>query len=142
MEKAHKTFRDLLKISEVLDAIAKNLCDDISKIEVVERGRGDAVQYNLPWARPIRKIQNIEVPPALDGDAFTFFSGEEYSTHPWHQHFELVQGINVDINKAVTSLHRFCEESFLHTMTHQSIGIAGSRRENCASIPHIGNMYN
>ena len=29
MEKAHKTFSDLLKISEVLDAIAKDLCDDI-----------------------------------------------------------------------------------------------------------------
>lgn len=136
VEKAHKTFSDLLKISEVLDAIAKDLCDDISKIEVVERGRGDAVQYNLPWAHPIRRIQEIEVPPALDGDAFTFFSGEEYSTHPWHQHFELVQGINVDINKAVTSLHRFCEESFTYYDSPKYWYRREQKRELCFNSPH------
>ena len=148
MEEAHVSFGDLLKRSEVLDAIAKKLCDYVAKIEVVEEGPDyghsrfrcgvrEPAQYNIPWAWPIRHIQKIEVSPALDGDAFTFFSGEEYSSHPWHQHSQLIQDIISNTNEAIASLHTFCEESFTFYDCSRSFQVFYGNIEHgghCASI--------
>ena len=50
----------------------------------------------------------------MERSAFTFFSKEEYSTHPWHQHSQLILAINSDVNDAIISLRQFCDESFTY----------------------------
>ena len=113
-EEAIKAFCDLMKRSEALDSHAQCF-NDAATWKIVKDSDNGFLRIPKacsPWPSLVKQMRNIQSIPASDGDAFLVYAGEDFGTHPWHDHLQIIQNIVMSVDDAIANLHQFSCETF------------------------------
>ncbi len=126
IRKAYMAFSTFLfQRSRNLESDAKHFLDALSEGWILPSSnhrRGGVLRHYL-----VKKMRNLRGMSATDGDAFQFFSSEEYVNHPWHNYSRIIQGISTNLDNAIADLHTFCCDTFILHNSGEEIDFTSHR---------------